>query len=160
LPFLQGLAKAAKSSPRLAPAFSLPRYSEQRGVGPVLALESLRGQWVYLDFWASWCIPCRLSFPFMNELHRSLGPKGLTVLAVGLDKQMQRMSDFLKETPADFSIVWNPDGQVAKLYQVTAMPTSFVISPKGMVMEEHKGFNQAASATVYQSLRRYLETPQ
>jgi len=96
----------------------------------------------------------------MNELHRSLGPKGLTVLAVGLDKQMQRMSDFLKETPADFSIVWNPDGQVAKLYQVTAMPTSFVISPKGMVMEEHKGFNQAASATVYQSLRRYLETPQ
>ena len=108
--FFQGVASAANTSSRLAPSFSLPQYSEQRGIGPVLSLEALRGQWVYLDFWASWCIPCRLSFPFMNELHRSLGPKGLTVLAVGLDKQMQRMSNFLRASPADFSIVWDSSG--------------------------------------------------
>src|SRR5436190_21459373 len=93
------LAKAPKPAP-VAPAFTLP------GLKGDVTLESLRGKAVLVDFWASWCGPCRQSFPWMNDLQRKYGDKGLAIVAVNLDKDREFASSFLAEVPASFTVAF------------------------------------------------------
>jgi thiol-disulfide isomerase/thioredoxin len=103
-------------------------------------LESLSGKVVLLDFWASWCEPCRQSFPWMAQLQQRLGPQGLVVIAVNLDRDRQLAARFLQQMPAGFRIEYDPQGQLAQQFGVVAMPMSFVIDRQGQVRERHAGF--------------------
>lgn len=107
-----------------------------------VSLAPLKGQVVYLDFWASWCTPCKASFPFMNELHQQLASKGLVILAVNLDEQRAAADRFLQTTPAQFRIAYDPQGQTPEQYQVKAMPTAVLIDRKGQVRHVHAGFRE------------------
>jgi thiol-disulfide isomerase/thioredoxin len=109
----------------------------------LVSVASLKGQVVYLDFWASWCTPCKASFPFMNELHEQLGSKGLVVLAVNLDEQRPAADRFLAQTPAKFRIAYDPKGVTPEQYTVKAMPTAVLIDRKGQVRHVHAGFREA-----------------
>ena len=109
----------------------------------LVSVTSLKGQVVYLDFWASWCTPCKASFPFMNELHEQLGGKGLVVLAVNLDEQRAAADRFLAQTPAKFRIAYDPKGVTPEHYTVKAMPTAVLIDRKGQVRHVHAGFREA-----------------
>jgi len=129
-----GLAKAPKPAP-VAPVFTLP------GLKGDVALESFRGKTVLVDFWASWCVPCRQSFPWMNDLQRRYGDKGLAIVAVNLDKDREFASSFLAEVPASFTVVFDPSGKTAESYKVKAMPTTFLISPEGKLLATHTGFD-------------------
>ena len=128
------LAKTTKSAP-VAPAFTLP------GLQGEVTLGSLRGKAVLVDFWASWCGPCRQSFPWMNDLQRKYGGKGLVIVAVNLDKDRESASAFLAEVPASFTVAFDPTGRTAEQYKVKAMPTTFLISPDGKLLATHTGFD-------------------
>lgn len=127
-------AKTTKPAP-VAPAFTLP------GLKGDVALDSLRGKAVILDFWASWCGPCRQSFPWMNELQKRYGEKGLAIVAVNLDKDREFAKSFLSEVPASFTIAFDPSGKTAESYKVKAMPTTFLISADGKLLVTHTGFD-------------------
>ena len=114
------------------------------GLGAQLvSAEAFKGQVVYLDFWASWCTPCKASFPFMNDLHEQLASKGLVVLAVNLDEQRAAADRFLAQTPAKFRIAYDPKGVTPEHYTVKAMPTAVLIDRKGQVRHVHAGFREA-----------------
>jgi thiol-disulfide isomerase/thioredoxin len=128
--------------PLAAPAFALPARS-----GTVV-LDSLRGKVVLVDFWASWCEPCRKSFPWMNAVHQRYAAKGLVIVAINLDKTRGPADKFLEEFPAPFTIAFDPNGKAATAYRVKAMPTSYLIAPDGKVLEMHAGFDSKYAAAL------------
>jgi len=132
--FAASFASAAESGAP-APALSLPTAS-----GETVALDQLKGKVVYVDFWASWCAPCRKSFPWMAEMQKKYGPSGFTVVAVNVDKKRPDAERFLQATPAQFTVVYDPAGTTPAAWNVKAMPTSYVIDAKGNVAMVESGF--------------------
>ena len=121
----------------MAPNFTLPSiYAEK----PTIDLESLRGKTVYVDFWASWCAPCLRSMPAYNELYNRYHEQGLEFVAINVDNPIEDGLDFLLDTPLDFLIPSDPDGEVTERFGVIGMPTSYLIDPTGKVRLVHMGF--------------------
>jgi len=129
---LPAILPAATASP--APDFTLP------GREGVLELQQYRGQVVYLDFWASWCKPCRKSFPWMNALHKRYSDDHLVVLAVNLDEDTVAARRFLQRYPATFTVAFDPQGKVAERYGLKGMPSSYLIDKQGNIVMSHIGF--------------------
>lgn len=103
-------------------------------------VQKTKGQYIYIDYWASWCGPCRQSFPWMNALQAKLGSKGLKVVAVNVDAKRADADKFLTHTPAQFTIAYDPQGESAKKLAIKTMPTSMLVSPEGRVLFVHSGF--------------------
>jgi thiol-disulfide isomerase/thioredoxin len=103
-------------------------------------VQKSKGQYIYIDYWASWCGPCRQSFPWMNALQAKLGSKGLKVVAVNVDAKRADADKFLLHTPAQFTIAYDPQGESAKKLAIKTMPTSMLVSPEGRVLFVHSGF--------------------
>lgn len=118
----------------VAPAFSLPAREGE------VSLESLKGRVVYVDFWASWCEPCRRSFAWMSSLHEKYGDR-LTIVAIDLDRHRADAETFLEKNPAPFTVAFDPAGKVAETFHVAAMPSSFVLGPDGKVLHAQTGFD-------------------
>ncbi len=117
-----------------APDFSLPTASGT--VGTV----DLRGKLTYLDFWASWCAPCKQSFPWLNEMQAKYGSRGFQVIAVNLDRKREDADRFLAETPAGFKVAFDARGDSARLFAIKGMPSSALIGPDGRLIANHSGF--------------------
>jgi cytochrome c biogenesis protein CcmG, thiol:disulfide interchange protein DsbE len=105
-------------------------------------LSGFKGKVVYLDFWASWCVPCRETFPFMNQLKEKYGKDGLEVIAVNIDTKRPDADKFLAQIPADFTVLFDPKRVVAKIYALKGMPTTFLIDRSGNVISTHLGFQK------------------
>ena len=105
-----------------------------------LAAARSKGEWTYLDFWASWCGPCKQSFPWMNDMHAKYGNKGLRIIAVSVDTRSADADRFLASNPASFAIAYDTTGDTPRRYGVKAMPTSMLIDPSGRVVLIHAGF--------------------
>lgn len=103
--------------------------------------QDLKDKVVYLDFWASWCLPCRQSFPWLKELAARYGQRGLQVVTVNLDKERTEAEKFVKELNVDLKVVYDADGKLAKQFHVDAMPTSFIFDRKGNPQSRHRGFH-------------------
>jgi thiol-disulfide isomerase/thioredoxin len=113
--------------------------------GPVQAEDALdlgeyEGKVVVLDFWASWCVPCRRSFPWMNEMQQKYGDAGLVIIGVNMDAEADEAAAFLRDYPAEFKIIYDPKGDLARQYEVIAMPSSYVIGRDGKQVAKHLGF--------------------
>lgn len=119
-----------------APEFSLPNIA----TNTLSSLSQYRGQVIYLDFWASWCPPCRTSFPLLEALYKKHNKAGFVVVAINIDEEIEGMERFLKLYPASFDILRDPEGEWADTYAIEAMPTSFIIDKAGMVRHIHSGF--------------------
>ncbi len=137
-----------------APEFSLPAAS-----GKPIALDSLRGQVVYVDFWASWCGPCRRSFPWMNDIQQRYGDRGFTVVAVNVDKKRADADRFLQANPARFVVVYDPDGKAPLAYAVAGMPSSYLIDRSGKVAAVEAGFLDERTAAREDTIRSLLAAP-
>ena len=107
-----------------------------------LDLPAYHGKVVYVDFWASWCAPCRQSFPWLDELVREYGSQNFVVIGVNVDKDRSRAEQFLNETPAEFPIVYDPKGELATAYKVAGMPGGVLIDRAGRVRFQHAGFSE------------------
>ena len=105
-----------------------------------LDLSAYRGKVVYLDFWASWCEACHLSFPWMNDIKQSYERDGLVIIAVNVDRDRALADEFLHANSAAFKIVYDPNGDIAANYSVKDMPTSVLIGRDGRVHVIHNGF--------------------
>ena len=121
-----------------------------------ISLSKYKGKVVYVDFWASWCAPCRKSFPWMNEMHSKYKSKGLKVIAISLDTEKNVTSKFLKKNPAKFTVAYDPDGKVADSYKVQVMPTSYLIGKNGKVLMTHKGFRSKQKEGLEKEIRKAL----
>jgi thiol-disulfide isomerase/thioredoxin len=117
---------------------SLPAAS-----APPPALGEIHGRVVWVDFWASWCAPCRRSFPWMNRMYHKYSRQGLQIIAVNLDSDRKAADRFLRETPADFAVKFDPDGKLATEFDVQAMPSSYLLDASGNVLQRHFGFKLA-----------------
>ncbi len=119
-------------------------------------LEQHRGKVVVIDFWASWCGPCRQSFPWLNSIAQKYRDKGLVVLGINVDRERSDADRFLKEVPANFPVVYDPAGSLAAKYQVAGMPSTFILDPEGHVIAKHVGFKNSARADREAELERAL----
>lgn len=108
--------------------------------GPKLDLAAYRGRVLYLDFWASWCAPCQLSFPYMARMQAFYGGRGLAVLAVNVDQSRAKADAFLRRVDSDLPVVFDPAGALASRFAVKAMPTSILIGRDGRTRFVHQGF--------------------
>lgn len=126
------------------------------GQGAPQSLRAARGKVVYLDFWASWCAPCKQSFPWMDSLHQRYGPQGLVILAVNLDQERDAAERFLTKTPVSFTRLYDPKGETARLFGVSAMPHSFLIDRGGQVRAVHRGFRPSDAEALEADIRKAL----
>lgn len=133
----------AKAEPLAAPTWPL--------------LQSLHGKVVLVDFWASWCAPCRRSFPWMNDLQQRHAAQGLVVVAVNVDQDRALANAFLREIPVSFRLEYDPAGALAEQFHVQAMPTSFLIDRRGTVRGRHAGFREAQRAERETQIQQLLE---
>jgi thiol-disulfide isomerase/thioredoxin len=135
-----------------APSFELPSDTGK------FSLEQYRGQVVFVDFWASWCIPCRYSFPWLNEMHARYAEDGFKIIAINLDKDKAKANRFLKLIPANFETAYDPKGSVADLYSLKIMPTSYLIDPQGNLIHKHKGFKPSDGDPMEARIKKLLES--
>jgi thiol-disulfide isomerase/thioredoxin len=119
-------------------------------------LESLRGRVIYLDFWASWCTPCRQSFPWMQAMKDAYAADGLTLVAVNLDHDRADAQRFLQQFNPDFEVRFDPQGTLAEEFKVIGMPTSVLLDRHGVVRFTHVGFKSAERGLYETQLRELL----
>jgi thiol-disulfide isomerase/thioredoxin len=118
-----------------------PDFSLQGMEGKMINLADYQGKVVYVDFWASWCSPCRDSFPWMSAMQKKYESQGVVFIGVNVDRKQLDAEKFLKDTPAQFVVAFDPKGKTPKAYDVMGMPTAFLISRDGKVLHSHIGFN-------------------
>ena len=135
-----------------APAFAL-----RNARGDMVSLESLHGQVVYVDFWASWCGPCRRSFPWMSAMQKKYGAQGLEVIAINVDKRRADADRFLAQVPAQFTTVFDPSGATPGSYDVKAMPSSILIDADGNVALVEEGFRDERRDALEARIRALLD---
>lgn len=119
-----------------APDLNLP------GLKEAVDLAKMKGKVVYVDFWASWCGPCKQSFPWMNDMQAKYQGQGLEIVGVNLDAKRDDADKFLAQTPAQFAIAFDAKADSAKRFGVKGMPTSVLIGRDGKVLAVHSGFKE------------------
>jgi thiol-disulfide isomerase/thioredoxin len=137
VPAVSAPAKTADPprGPASAPHFKLPTDSGY------VDSDSLRGEVVLVDFWASWCGPCQQSFPWLDSLHRRFADKGLRIVAINLDKKHAPAEAFLEKYPARFTVAFDAGGTAAEAFRVQGMPSTYLVDRNGAVIYSHVGFD-------------------
>ena len=134
---LAALAPAARASSRPA---MIPSLVLKTSTGQV-ALDSLRGKVVLVDFWASWCGPCHQSFPWLDAVQKRYADSGLVVVAVSVDKSLDAADAFLARHPGSMTVAYDPAGRAAQAFDVHGMPSTYLIGRDGSIRMSHVGFD-------------------
>jgi cytochrome c biogenesis protein CcmG/thiol:disulfide interchange protein DsbE len=134
-----------------------PDVVVQNADGGTQKLSDLRGKIVYVDFWASWCVPCRESFPWMNAMQGRYAGRDLLIVAVNLDEKRADADAFLARYPAQFRVAFDATSASAKAFGVKAMPTSFIVGRDGTLLYEHRGFRESQTPAVEAEIQHALD---
>ena len=126
---------------------------------PAMELAALRGKVVYVDFWASWCVPCRLSMPLLDALHRRHSARGFIVVGVNKDAALADAQRFLKRVPVGFLLAQDDNDALAKAFDVKAMPSGYLIDRRGVVRRVHRGFTSETAAALEREIEQLLAEP-
>ena len=155
-------AHASSVITRPAPNFNLPLIRDSQ---IKLRLDNYRGQYVYLDFWASWCPPCRQQLPdlqrLLTEVQTKLDTKPdnntiFQVIAVSLDDQVTTAAEFIKDLSLEYPLVIDVSGDIGTQYQLMGMPSGYLIDPKGQIIKIYEGYNQVKMAQLENDLLTLL----
>ncbi len=117
-----------------APDFKLPSRQGE------VSLSNLKGKLVYVDFWASWCRPCKSSFPWMIAMKEKFKNEAFEIVAINLDKNRQQANQFIETQDINFIIAFDPDAHIAEHFGVEGMPSSYLIDPDGRLRFRYTGF--------------------
>lgn len=120
--------------------FGLLFSSIAQADGKPLDLSAYKGKVVYVDFWASWCSPCRKSFPWLNQTQENKQANGLVVLGVNVDEDRTDADQFLVKYPAQFNVLFDPKGEYATYYNLLGMPSALIFDRNGNLLHQHNGF--------------------
>jgi len=137
---------------KVAPEFSIKNIATQK----LANLKHYQGKVIYVDFWASWCPPCRTSFPLLEKLAQD-HKQNFQIIAINMDEEIEAMEAFLKKYPVSFDILRDPEGIWADTYGVESMPTSFIIDKKGIVRSIHSGFAKDDIHDIEKEIKHLLE---
>jgi DsbE subfamily thiol:disulfide oxidoreductase len=146
------LVTLVSAGPAAAPPKTAPNVALQTADGETVQLSTYRGKVVLIDFWASWCPPCKTSFPALDSLYREYQPRGLEVLAVNLDERRRDAETFLGDHPHHLTVLFDPKGASPVAFGVKGMPSSFLIDKAGTIRFTHMGY----SGNVDDSYRREI----
>ncbi len=139
------------ATPAAAPDFTLKSQG-----GENLRLGEYRGQVVLINFWASWCGPCRQEMPLLDALHDKYAPLGFTVLGVNVDQDPAQARAMLERIPVGFPVVFDTASNVSKLYDVIAMPTTVIVDRNGDARYLHRGYKPGDEEKYQQNVRALL----
>lgn len=115
-----------------------------------------RGEVIYLDFWASWCTPCRKSFPWMNQMQEKYRDNHFKVISINVDSDPILAKEFLAANSADFTVLYDPQGALASQLKLKGMPSSFIINREGKIVRAHVGFSDRKKLKYEQEIKRIL----
>ena len=133
-----------------------PVFALQSSSGKPVALADLKGQIVLVNFWASWCGPCRKELPILEQLNRQYRTKGVTLVGVNVEPDTAAAVDWLKATPVSFPILFDVDSKVSKLYQVEGMPNTVILDRAGKVRYIHRGYSPGAENEYLDQIRALI----
>jgi thiol-disulfide isomerase/thioredoxin len=155
-----GFARFFRTIAGIAAAATLVTSGNLRAATPAtLDLARHRGQVVIVDFWASWCKPCRQSIPWLNALRSRYGANGLVIIGVNVDAERRDADRFLRDVPIDFEVVYDPQGDIAREFKLKGMPTTYVFDRSGNIVETHVGFREAKKEQAEAEIKTLLNTP-
>jgi len=133
-----------------------PDFTLQSRAGDTVTLSELRGDVVVINFWATWCPPCRQEMPLLDQIYGRYQRLGFTLLGVNVEQDSRLADRFLADVPVSFPILLDPSEAVGKLYAVPAMPTTVIVDRKGTVRYIHYGFRAGDEAIVQDAVRRLV----
>jgi peroxiredoxin len=140
------------ASSSLAPTFTLPSRA-----GDTVSLEQFKGKVVMLNFWASWCGPCRTEMPLLEQMHKRYSALGFSMVGVNVEANTKDAERWLQETPVSFPVLFDRDSKVSKLYDVSAMPSTVFIDRKGNVRYLHRGYKAGDEGEYLNQIRALLK---
>ncbi len=146
--------KEAAPAPALAPDFSLQAVG-----GQTVKLSAYRGKVVLLDFWATWCPPCRVAIPHIMELQQAFGSQGFQAIGLDLDENLEDLDAFLKKTPVNYPIAHADETVRESFGGITAIPQVFLIDKKGKIRERFQGFTQESGEQMRHAVEGLLQEP-
>ncbi len=144
-------AVAAVKMNQKAPDITLPGLN-----GQTVKLSDFKGQVVMVNFWASWCQPCRTEMPLIEDLYNKFKKIGFTVLAVNVDEEPENARKMLKEVPVSFPVVLDSKNKMIEKYEVQAMPSTYMVDRKGNIREIHRGYKPGDEAEYEEYIRKLL----
>src|ERR1700733_697492 len=134
-----------------APPFSLASRD-----GKDVSLTQYQGEVVMINFWASWCGPCRQEMPLLESIYKKYNKLGFTLLGVNVEPDSQAADDWLKATPVSFPILYDKDSKVSKLYEVAGMPSTVIIDRSGKLRVLHRGYKPGDENEYLDSIRALI----
>jgi len=155
------LASLIANAAMLLPVFAAdasgpaPDFTLQSRSGEQVSLSDLRGNVVMINFWATWCGPCRQEMPHLEALHQRYSGLGFTILGINVEEDSSLSGKFLAETPVTFPVLFDPANGVSELYDVVAMPSTVIVDRKGNMRFIHHGYKPGFE-NEYQSQIRAL----
>jgi cytochrome c biogenesis protein CcmG/thiol:disulfide interchange protein DsbE len=155
LAMLVSSAAGAVGIDERAPEFRLP----QLGKDGQIDLADMRGKVVFIDFWASWCSPCREAMPQYERLYASLPHDDFTIVAVNVDEVRADAEKFLAAHPVSYAIGLDPAGDVPKAYGLVGMPTSYLVDRGGVVRWRGQGFKSADIDVLRKEIDKLVKEP-
>jgi peroxiredoxin len=141
------------SAADIAPGVQAPGFQLQSSANTNLSLSDLKGQVVLINFWASWCGPCRQEMPVLEQLYRKYKSAGFTLLGVNVEPKAADAEGFLKSTPVSFPILFDPDSKVSRLYEVSGMPSTVILDRSGKVRYVHHGYKPGEESEYLDQIR-------
>jgi peroxiredoxin len=130
-----------------------PQFNLASREGKDVSLTQYHGQVVMINFWASWCGPCRQEMPLLESIYKKYNKLGFTLLGVNVEPDSKAAEDWLKATPVSFPILFDKDSKVSKLYDVAGMPSTVIIDRSGKVRVLHRGYKPGDENEYLDSIR-------
>jgi cytochrome c biogenesis protein CcmG/thiol:disulfide interchange protein DsbE len=136
------------------PALAAPSLEDP---ARVVSLAATKGEVVYVDFWASWCGPCRQSMPLLESMQEKHGKRGFRVIGVNKDVSVADARRFLRQVPVSFTLVHDGGDKLAQAFDVKAMPSGYLVDRRGVVRYVHRGFTSASEAALEREVSSLLD---
>jgi peroxiredoxin len=150
------LSVASISSAGIKEAGPAPQFTLNARGGKAINLAQYKGQVVMINFWATWCGPCRQEMPLLETIYKKYNKMGFTLLGVNVEPDSKPAEDWLKATPVSFPILFDTKSEVSKMYEVSGMPSTVIVDRKGNVRVIHHGYKPGDENEYQDNIRKLV----